>query len=174
MGCAGGRRPQIGPVLRAAILTPGFIVFLAALVAGEPAVPEVPAAAAPHRYTRVAVAPSKTSIYIGNVSLTVPPLVRQGAAFTADYRAKVFPFFFYGEHGHFSIDFPEDHVQRLFRGEVVQFQGHALNSAGEGRRIEGRAVPEGAGADHGRIKIRVWVGKIELIFNSTYQFTGAD
>ena len=41
------------------------------------------------------------------------------------------------------------------------------------RRIEGRAIPDGANAGHGKIKVRVWVGRIELIFNSVYRFTGA-
>ncbi len=148
-------------------------VTLSAVGATSPS-PGEPAAAAPDtKYARVAVAPAKTSIYIGSVSLTVPPLTRRDGAYAAEYRAKVFPFFFFNEHGALSIDFPDDDLRRLLGGETVQFKGRAVNSAGEKRRIEGRAVPDGPGANRGRIKIRVWAGKVELIFNSVYQFSPA-
>lgn len=104
----------------------------------------------------------------------MPPFVRQGGVYRSTYRAKVFPFFFFNEHGDIAIDFPDDSLRRLRRGETVHFKGHAANSDGHGRRIEGRAVPDAANADHGRIKVRVWVGRVELIFNTTYRFTGPD
>ncbi len=114
-----------------------------------------------------------TSIYIGRVSLTMQPFVREGDTYTSQYHAKVFPFFFYNERGSISIDFPADSLHRLQQGNVVHFTGHATNRNGDGRRIAGRAVPDGTGSDHGRIKVRVWVGKIELIFNTTYRFAAS-
>lgn len=124
------------------------------------------------RFDTVEIEPTKTSIYVGSVSLTMPPFVRQDDVYRSSYQAKVFPFFIFNEHGSISIDFPDDSLRRLRQGEVVYFKGHATNSRGDGRRIEGRAVPDAPDADHGRIKVRVWVGRVELIFNTTYRFTG--
>jgi hypothetical protein len=146
--------------------------FSAISVAEEAPVPPPGDAPLGGRYAQVTVDATKTSIYIGSVSLTMPPFVRRAGVYTADYRAKVFPFFFYSERGGISIEFPDENLRQLLRGETVYFKGYASNSNGVGRRIEGRAVPDGSGADHGKIKVRVWVGKIELIFNTVYRFTG--
>lgn len=125
-------------------------------------------AAAPD-YNVVVVEPTKTSIYVGNVSLTMNAFRRSGATYVTDYKAKVFPYFFSNEHGTLSIDLTDDDLARLARGEVVQFKGRAENSEKEERRIEGRAVP--SDASRGKIKVRVFVTqKIELIFNTTYRF----
>ena len=176
MVCPGVRGFQIGRVFRVS----GPTFFLAALLpaacaaaAETPPSPEAASATAPPdaQYARVTVAPCKTSIYIGTVSLAVPPLARRDGTYASEYRARVFPFFFFSEHGSLAIDLPDEDLHRLLHGEIVQFKGHAVSSAGEGRRIEGRAVPDGPGADHGRIKIRVWAGKVELIFNSVYRFS---
>lgn len=102
----------------------------------------------------------------------MPPFVRRGAVYTSAYTATVFPFFFYNERGRIAIDVPDESLRQLERGEVVYFKGHAVNDDGEERRVEGRAVPETADPDQGKIKVRVWVGKIELIFNTHYQFSG--
>ena len=60
-------------------------------------------------------------------------------------------------------------LQRLAKGETVQFQGHGLSSDGEERHIEGKAMPVDALTGH--IKVRVFVSKhIQLIFNTTYRF----
>ena len=120
-------------------------------------------------YSTVVVEPTKTSIYVGNVSLTMTPFHRSADVYAADYKAKVFPYFFSNEHGQIWITLSDDDLARLARGEVVQFKGRAENSDKEERRIEGRAVP--ADASHGKIKVRVFVTqKIELIFNTTYHF----
>lgn len=119
----------------------------------------------------VTIAPSKTSIYIGNVTLTLPPLVRENGGFTAAYVAKVWPFFFAGERGTLAIDFSDDDLHRLAAGETVEFTGEAENEDREPREITGRAQP--LDATSGDIKVRVRVSpKIELIFNTTYRFTG--
>lgn len=112
----------------------------------------------------------KTSIYIGRVRLITGVFERDGDRFTTGYEAKVFPFFFYNETGRIAITLPEAELRRIANGEVRPFSGEAVNHRGKKRRIEGRAEP--ADADQGRIKIRVFVDGIELIFNGAYRFTG--
>ena len=113
----------------------------------------------------------KTSIYVGSVTLTTEPFRRSGDTFSSTYRARVFPYFFQNERGSLSVDFTGEQIERLLRGERVHFAGRAENTDKEPRRIEGHATPEAPGAKTGKIKVRVWVSpKIELIFNSTYEF----
>ena len=120
------------------------------------------------RYDRVEIAPTKTSIYVGNVSMTLTPFARRNGVFHSSYVAKVFPYFFWGEQGWIAIEMPDDTLRQLAKGEVIQFKGHGMNTDGEERRIEGRAVP--ADANSGKIKVRVFVSKrIQLIFNTTYK-----
>jgi hypothetical protein len=128
-----------------------------------------PLAASP--YDVVEIEPVKTSIYVGNVGLTMTPFHRENQTYAADYKAKVFPYLFYNEQGKLWIDFTDADLAALGRGETVQFKGHAENAGHEARRIEGRAVPASPLA--GKIKVRVFVSaKIELIFNTTYRFSG--
>lgn len=123
------------------------------------------------RFGTVNVAPSATSIYVGRVRLNLSPLERQDGAYLAGYTAKVFPFFFFDEHGAFRIAVSDDDLRRLARGETITFTGQAQTSGGAPRRIEGRAVPQDANS--GKIKVRVFVSKdVQLIFNSTYRFGG--
>jgi hypothetical protein len=122
-------------------------------------------------YDRVTIDTVKTSIYIGNVTLTTSPFVRNGTRYHSDYRAKVFPYFFHNEKGVLWVELTDDKLAALDRGERVHFTGHAENSDKESRRIEGHATPTAPGSRTGKIKVRVWVSpKIELIFNSTYRF----
>ena len=122
------------------------------------------------RYDRVEIAPTKTSIYVGSVAMTMPVFERHHGSYESTYTAKVFPYFFYNEKGRLSIDLPDDGLRRLERGEVVQFQGRGVSTDGEVRHIEGRAIPTDARS--GRIKVRVFVSKkIQLIFNTTYRFS---
>lgn len=121
------------------------------------------------QYDRVDIAPTKTSIYIGSVSMTMPTFARAGGIYEADYTAKVFPYFFYNEHGRLYIDVSDDALRRLARGETIHFDGKGVSSDGVTRKVEGRAVP--TDATGGRIKVRVFVTtKIQLIFNTTYRF----
>lgn len=135
----------------------------AALTAGE----ENPLDA----YDRVTVAPTRTSIYIGRVSLEMPPFERANGHYASTYVAKVFPYFFYNESGRLSVDIPDAALRRLERGEVIEFQGRAVTTDGDERQITGRAIPDNASS--GKIKVRVALpGGIQLIFNSTYTFGG--
>lgn len=123
------------------------------------------------RYTRADVATARTSIYIGAVTLRMPPFERTGSTFSSTYAARVVPLFFYNEKGSITIDLTDADLRRLEAGERVYFTGGAESAAGEPRRVEGHADPLDAAS--GKIKVRVWVSKnIELIFNTTYQFTG--
>lgn len=171
-------RPHSGRVLRCAASVLALLTILTASLAanGGPASETRP----PDRlspggpYAQVTVDATKTSIYIGSVSLAMPPFARLAGAFVADYSAEVFPFFFFNERGRISIAFSDENLRQLQRGETVYFTGHARTTGGAERRIEGRAIPDGANTGHGKIKVRVWVGKIELIFNTVYRFTGAE
>lgn len=120
-------------------------------------------------FDRVEVAPARTSIYVGSVSMTMPAFVRRNGVFETTYVAKVFPYFFYNEDGRLSIEFSDEMLRALERGEPVEFRGRAERSDGAPRRIEGKATPLDAAS--GKLKVRVFYSKrIELIFNTTYRF----
>jgi len=124
------------------------------------------------RYAVVTIQPSKTSIYIGSVTLNLHPLIRLDQEYSAVYTATVFPYFFYDETGRVTIKIPDEALLRVAKGEAVDFAGKGLSDEGEERRIEGRATP--TGPDAGRIKVRIYVSKrIALIFNTTYRIDGA-
>jgi hypothetical protein len=144
----------------------------ASLPAGEPGTPLPPASG---RYAEVTVAPTDTSAYLARISMTMLPFNRQDGVYTADYTAKVFPFFFFNEQGTLSIEISDGQLQQLERGEAVDFTGHASNRHGAGRRVTGRVVSDAVGGDHGKIKVRVWVSRnIQLVFNTVYRFTGKE
>lgn len=122
-------------------------------------------------YDKVIAEESSTSIYVGNVTLMMSPFSRDGGSYLASYKAKVFPYFFMSEHGSIRIDLSDDDLARVARGETVEFKGRAETSGKEERLITGRAAP--TDATQGRIKVRVFVTKkIQLIFNTTYRFSG--
>lgn len=121
------------------------------------------------RYDRVEVAPARTSIYVGTVSLTLPAFARANGIYASTYVAKVFPVFFYNEKGRLSIELSDEALRRLERGEPVEFKGRAVRDDGAERPVEGKATP--ADATSGKIKVRVFYSKrVELIFNTTYRF----
>ncbi|MBL9186920.1 MAG: hypothetical protein JNK23_05545 [Opitutaceae bacterium] len=125
-------------------------------------------------YDRVEIAPTRTSIYIGSVSMTMPTFTRTGGAYESSYAAKVFPFFFQNETGRLRVEISDAMLRQLERGERVTFSGQAVATHGDERRVEGHATPAEPGAPHGAIKVRVFVSKrIELIFNTTYRFPDA-
>ncbi len=122
-----------------------------------------------HAQTPVEVAKSSTSIYIGSVSLSLDRLARTETGYAAAYNARVFPFFFESESGQFSIEFSDDQLRQIERGEQVNFTGTARNHRGRDRRITGRVTP--ADAQSGAIKVRIFVTeKIRLVFETTYRF----
>jgi hypothetical protein len=120
-------------------------------------------------YDHPEVAPTKTSIYIGTVSMTTPSFARTNGIYESTYVAKVFPYFFYNETGKLSIEISDELLRKLERGGVIEFKGRAINEAGDMRRIEGKVTPFDVAS--GKLKVRVFVSKrIELIFNTTYRF----
>ncbi|MSU24511.1 MAG: hypothetical protein EXS32_11905 [Opitutus sp.] len=124
------------------------------------------------RYERVDIDPTKTSIFIGTVSMTMPTFTRQNGGYESTYAAKVFPYFFSNEKGRLTIELSDEMLRQLARGEPVEFKGLGVRSDGAERRVEGKATP--ADATSGKIKVRVFVSKrIELIFNTAYRFPPA-
>jgi hypothetical protein len=146
-------------------------VRLILLVLSLLAVARAVSAAIDPLYNEVTVEPTKTSIYVGSVSLKLPPFSRENGTYRTTYQAKVFPYFFHSENGTLAIHFSEEDLQRLAAGETIEFTGEAKNSDGEAREVTGRAQPFDPRS--GKLKVRVRVTpKIELIFNTTYRFTG--
>lgn len=137
-----------------------------------PSAPIIASATPTHpRYRQVTVTPTKTSIYIGSVTLTMPPFTRTNGEYATTYTAKVFPYFFANEQGQLWIEFSDEQLGQLERGERVFLKGRARNAQGNERRVEGQATPDDIAS--GKVKVRVFVSRtIELIFNTTYRFTG--
>ena len=147
------------------------VVLLLGVTLGCAAEPTTPALE-PAGYTRVIVAPAKTSIYLGSVSMTMPAFERVNGGFEAAYTAKVFPFFFYNEAGRLRVEITTASLRQLERGEAIDFKGRAVREDGTERRVEGRVTPENGAT--GKIKVRVFYSRrIELIFNTTYRFPDA-
>lgn len=128
------------------------------LPAGEPA----PA------FDRVEVPAMKTSVYVGTVTLTTGAFVRTGEAFESTYEAKVFPWFFWSEHGRIAMRVPAAELARLARGERIEFTGDARNQRDKPRRVTGHAEP--ADATSGRIKVRIHLDDLTLVFEGAYRF----
>lgn len=119
---------------------------------------------------RVEVAPAKTSIYLGTVTLEMPPFARRGGGFESTYTARVFPYFFLNETGTLRVEVSDAQLEQLKRNETLEFSGLAVRADGTARRLSGRATP--GDTRGGRLKVRVAISKrIELIFNTTYRFT---
>ncbi len=119
--------------------------------------------------THVDVDPTRTSIYIGSVSMTMPTFVREGATYTAAYTAKVFPYFFYNEKGTLTVTIADEQLDQLAQGKTIEFTGRAFNTEGQERKVTGKATP--ADAKSGKLDVHVWVSKrIQLIFHTKYRF----
>jgi len=117
---------------------------------------------------QVLVPPMKTSIYVGSVTLTTTAFTRRDEGFDATYEAKVRPWFFWNETGRITIKLPVADLARLAAGQTVEFTGDATNEKGKPRTVTGRAQP--ANATSGKIKVRIAVDGMELIFNGAYEF----
>lgn len=122
-------------------------------------------------WDHINVAPMKTSIYIGSVTLTLGVFERQGSTLTTTYAAKVFPWFFWGETGRITVTLSDTDLARMARGETAEFNGDGVNHKNKPRKITGRAQP--VDATSGKFKVRVMADGVELIFNSTYRFGGS-
>ncbi len=114
-------------------------------------------------WERVDVAPMKTSIYVGSVSLATGTFERQGSTLVTTYTAKVFPWFFWGETGQITITLTDTDLAKMARGENAEFTGEAHNLKGKLRTVTGRVQP--ASATSGKIKVRIMADGVELVFN---------
>jgi hypothetical protein len=121
-------------------------------------------------WDRVTVAPMKTSIYIGSVTLTPEPFVRKGSSLTASYTAKVWPWFFWSETGRITIPLTDAILAGLARGETAEFTGEAADHRNKPRQVSGRAQP--ADATSGKFRIRITADGYSLVFNGTYRLGG--
>lgn len=167
------RDRTVAGMSRAALLLSLILTVVGTGRAAEPAslAPAAPglAAAAAGPYDRVDIAPTRTSIYIGVVSMTLPPLVRRGITYSAPYAARVFPYFFESEKGTLYVDVTDAQLDDLAHGKPIEFTGLGVRSDGVERRVTGKATPTDPVS--GKIKVRVFVSKhIDLIFNTTYRF----
>lgn len=120
----------------------------------------------------VAIESMKTSIYIGSVTLTTSEFTRDGEQYTATYDARVWPWAFWNETGRITIKLPAADIERLKRGERIEFTGEAANHKNKPRHVTGRADRTGDGT--GKIKVRIGVDDTELIFNGTYRVPGSN
>jgi len=118
---------------------------------------------------RVEVPAMKTSVYVGTVTLKTGAFMRTGEVFESTYEAKVFPWFFWSEHGRIAMRVPAAELARLARGERIEFKGDARNQRNKPRRVTGHAEP--ADAISGRIKVRIHLDDLTLVFEGTYRFT---
>ena len=122
-------------------------------------------------WDHITVAPMKTSIYIGSVTLTTGVFVRSGSTLTTTYEATVRPWFFWGETGSITISLPDADLAKLAKGERAEFSGTGSNQKNKPRTVTGYAQP--VDASSGKMKVRVMADGIELIFNGTYHFGAA-
>jgi hypothetical protein len=116
---------------------------------------------------RATVGPMKTGIYVGSVTLTTGVFERAADRFATTYEAKVRPWFFWSETGQIEIVISDEALAKLAKGETVEFTGNAANHKRKPRRVTGRAQP--ADPHSGKIKVRIHVDDLELIFNGTYR-----
>ena len=146
------------------------LCFMLAAVASLRAAPP-PAAAATVTWDLVMIEAMKTSIYVGSVTLTTSEFRREGDQYTATYAAKVWPWAFWNETGRITIQLPAADIERLRRGERVEFKGDAANHKNKPRHVTGRA--DRIDANSGKIKVRIGVDDTELIFNGTFRVPAA-
>lgn len=130
-----------------------------------------PAPVAATGWDSVTVAPMKTSIYVGSVTLTTEAFVRTGSTLASTYEAKVRPWFFWGETGKITITLTDANLASMARSEASEFTGEAANHKNKPRTVTGRIQP--ADATSGKIKVRIMADGVELVFNGTYKFASS-
>lgn len=148
------------------LLLTAALAFLAATPAARAADP-----AADPAYRTVDIAPAKTSIFVGRVSISFSRFARSNGVYAGDYQVRVFPFF-YRESGHLRIQFNDEQIRRLHQGKTVTFVGEGRSRSGARRGVVGKATPESLQA--GRLLVDVFVTRsIKLVFHTSYQLETA-
>jgi hypothetical protein len=143
------RSPPLWILILLAVVYPAF---------GKPATPT--------EWNRVDVDSMKTSIYVGSVKLITTSFMREADSYRGTYKAKVFPWAFWNEHGSILITLNDEDRAKLQRGERCAFTGEAQSHKNKARHVTGYADP--TSANHGKIKVRIGVDDVELVFNGTY------
>jgi hypothetical protein len=139
-----------------------FSLFFAAFLA-----PFTLAAQPVIRDSTIIVAPAKTSIYVGHLAVLPGPFTWNGTGFEANLTVTLEPYGFHDE-AKVHIQVGDDELERLQRGETIDFKGRVVRENGQTRRLTGRAVPSGPTA--GKLDIRVFLSsQITVSFATTYQ-----
>lgn len=127
-------------------------------------------AADEHAPEKVAVPPMRTSIYVGSVTLSVTDFERDAGSFdySADYHARVIPWWFWTESGTITLKPTEGAIERLLAGETIEVDGEAMNHNGKPRTVSARIRPSKDGG--GTIKVRIDAGGTKLVFDGSYTF----
>ncbi len=124
----------------------------------------------PYRFQTIDIKDSKTKIPATRIRLNVAPLNRTDYGYSSTYSVKVFPFFFFSEHGSIEINLDKDCIQRIDAGETVSFDGNAVNHRGSKRKITGEAAP--GDSESGDLQIIIRASGFDLTFNTSYLLTG--
>ncbi len=119
-------------------------------------------------WDHISVEPMKTSIYLGNVTLTPGVFERKGSTLAATYEARVFPWFFWSETGRIVITLKDADLANLAKGEKAEFTGDAVNQKSKPRKVTGYARP--VDATTGQFKVRILANGVELVFDGNYRF----
>jgi hypothetical protein len=131
---------------------------------------EIPTDLEQDRFQTIDIKDSKTHIPATRIRLNIAPLSRTDHGYSSTYSVKVFPFFFFNEHGSIEINLDEDCIQRIEAGETVSFGGNAINHRGAKRKITGEAVP--GDLDSGDLEIIITASGFDLTFDTSYLLTG--
>lgn len=117
---------------------------------------------------KVAVPPMRTSIYVGSVTLSVTEFERSSGSlyYSAEYHARVIPWWFWTESGTITLKPTEDAIEQLLAGETIEVDGEATNHHGKPRTVSARIRPSDDGA--GTIKVRIDAGGTKLVFDGSY------
>jgi hypothetical protein len=105
------------------------------------------------------------------VTLTTGQFRRDREVFTTTYVAKVWPWFFWSETGCINIGLSENELAKVTKGERVEFTGLATNHKNKFRKVTGRV--ESSNGATGKIKVRIGVDDMELVFNGAFRFDNA-
>jgi hypothetical protein len=140
-----------------------WILLLAAVL------PLLPARAADDldRYKVIFVAPARTSIYIGRLTVTPGPFVRAGSTYKASLGVDLSPYF-YHDDARVWIDVSAAKLLALQAGKPIEFSGRVVRKNGQFRRVSGRAVP--VNPSSGTLDIRVFLtSQVTISFSTTYR-----
>ena len=122
------------------------------------------------RFSVIHVAPARTSIYIGRLTVTPGPFQRTATGYKADLGVDLAPYF-YHDDAHVTIEVADAKLGDLQNGKAIDFRGRVIRSNGQSRRLTGRAIP--TGPNGGLIEILVYLtSQVTVSFSTTYTVAG--